>query len=111
MTESNDNGARKVPDACDCCGRDAEDCGMLDVGWVLDVRKFAFGGTYCRGCAHLLRLIRWSEQCAWCAMPIDDEDKAEEDGWRYYSNRLGELHACCPGCLTHHFGIKPSAIV
>ena len=34
-------GMRKgeaVPEGCDCCGHDAEDCGMLEDGWVSDAQ-------------------------------------------------------------------------
>lgn len=94
-----------VPEGCDCCGHDAEDCGMLQVGWVTDRGVLAGGGTYCLPCAHLLRIARLDEQCAWCETPLRDECTAEEGGWAYYADELGELHPCCPGCLAEQFGI------
>ena len=34
-----------VPDGCDCCGHDAEDCGMVSSGWVTDARLLVGGGV------------------------------------------------------------------
>ena len=78
---------------------------MLDAGWVTDRQLLAGGGTYCRSCAHLLRIARLAEQCAWCEAPMVDESTAETTGWAYYADELGELHPCCPGCLDGQFGI------
>jgi len=94
-----------VPEGCDCCGRDAEDCGMLEEGWVADFRLFARASMYCCACAHLLRIARRPEQCAWCASPMVEEERAELEGWAYYADVLGDLHPCCPGCLAGRFGI------
>jgi len=96
-----------VPESCDCCGRDAEDCGMLDVGWVSDSRLLAGGGDYCRMCAHLLRIARLAEQCAWCETPLVEEERADAEGWGHFADALGDLHPCCPRCLEQHFGISP----
>lgn len=94
-----------VPDGCDCCGHDAEDCGMHETGWVRDAQILAQGAAYCRECAHLLRLVRQDEACTWCGTPMIEEEAAEAGGWVYYSDELGELHACCPSCLASRFGI------
>ena len=94
-----------VPENCDCCGHDAEDCGMVEAGWVDDVRRVAGGGAYCRGCAHLLRILRLEEQCAWCEVPMADEEAAEAEGWAYFADSLGDLYPCCPDCLARRFGI------
>jgi hypothetical protein len=93
------------PESCDCCGRDAEDCGMLKAGWVSDARLLAEGGAYCRTCAHLLWIVRLAEQCSWCAAPLVEEERAELEGWGYYADVLGVLHPCCPACLSERFGI------
>ena len=77
---------------------------MLDVGWVSDSHVLA-GGEYCRACAHLLRIARLAEQCAWCEKPMVEEERAEADGWGHFTDTLGDLHPCCPACLTKHFGI------
>ena len=94
-----------MPESCDCCGRDAEDCGMLEAGWVSDAHLLAGGGAYCRTCAHLLRIVRLPEWCAWCEAPMVEEERAEDEGWGYYADILGVLHPCCPGCLAERFGI------
>ena len=95
-----------MPDNCDCCGRDAEDCGMLELGWVIDPGLLGREGTYCRPCAHLLRLSRLAEQCVWCEVPMVEEERAEDEGWAYYADRFGHMHPCCPGCLAERFGIS-----
>ncbi len=94
-----------VPEGCDCCGHDAEDCGMLEIGWVSDSQILAGGGVYCRACAHMLRIVRLHEECAWCAAPMLEEKEAEAQGWVYYADGLGDLYPCCPGCLAERFGI------
>jgi hypothetical protein len=78
---------------------------MLVSGWVTDVTKVAGGGTYCRSCAHLLRISRIPEVCAWCESPMVEEEAAETTGWAYFADELGELHPCCPACLSGQFGI------
>jgi hypothetical protein len=101
-------GIRKgaaVPEGCDCCGRDAEDCGMLESGWVSDAKIVAAGGVYCHPCAHLLRLVRVGEECTWCDTAMGEEESAETEGWAYFADELGELHPCCPACLAARFGI------
>jgi hypothetical protein len=77
---------------------------MVDAGWVADDVLFT-GGVYCRPCAHLLRIARRDERCAWCAAPLVEEERAEREGWVYFSDEYGELHACCPACLARTFGI------
>ncbi|MSO96092.1 MAG: hypothetical protein EXQ81_09930 [Thermoleophilia bacterium] len=99
------NEGRGVPDGCDCCGRDAEDCSMLEAGWVSDAQLLARGGVYCRACAHLLWIVRLDEECVWCEVPMVEEEAAEAQGWVYFANTLGDLHPCCPGCLAERFGI------
>lgn len=94
-----------TPEGCDCCGHDAEDCGMVEAGWVSDAQLLAGGGVFCRACAHLLRLARLDEECAWCDAPMVEEEAAEVGGWVYYADELGDLHPCCPSCLAERFGI------
>ena len=78
---------------------------MLDSGWVND-SQLLVEGTYCRPCAHLLRIVRLAEECSWCKAPLLEEERAERDGWAYYADELGDLHPCCPGCLAARFGIR-----
>ncbi len=77
---------------------------MFDAGWVTDDVLHP-GGVYCRPCAHLLRIVRRDEQCAWCSTPLVEEERAENEGWVYFSDEYGELHPCCPACLVGTFGI------
>ena len=94
-----------APEGCDCCGRDAEDCGMLESGWVTDRHQIAGGGTYCRRCAHLLGVERLVERCAWCETAMAGEEESDSIGWGYFADMLGVLHPCCPSCLAQRFGI------
>ena len=94
-----------VPEGCDCCGHDAEDCGMLEDDWIRDSQLLAAGAVYCRSCAHLLRVVRHGEACLWCGTLMIEEEAAEARGWAYFADGLGDLHPCCPVCLATHFGI------
>jgi len=78
---------------------------MLEDGWVRDSQLLAAGAAYCRSCAHLLRVVRHDEVCLWCGTPMIEEEAAEARGWAYYTDGLGDLHPCCPGCLAARFGI------
>jgi hypothetical protein len=97
--------ANEVPEGCDCCGRDAEDCGIPEDGWVSDSELVADGAVFCRRCAHLLRIARQPEWCAWCGGLMVDEERADALGWAYFLDEVGDMHACCPGCLAERFGI------
>ena len=78
---------------------------MVEAGWVTDAQLLAEGGVFCRACAHLLRIVRLEERCAWCEASMIEEERAEAEGWVYYADALGDLHPCCPGCLAERFGI------
>ena len=95
----------QVPEGCDCCGHDAEDCGMFEAGWVSDVELIPSGAAFCHECAHLLRIERHAEFCAWCERVMVEEKRAEKLGWSYFVDEYGDLHPCCPGCLADRFGI------
>ena len=94
-----------MPEGCDCCGHDAEDCDTLEGEWVSDAQLVVGGGDYCRACAHLLRIARLDEHCVWCEAPMIGEEAAEASGWMYFADELGKLHPCCPSCLAERFGI------
>jgi len=98
-----------MPENCDCCGRDAEDCGMTEQGWVRDAKLIADGGDFCRACAHLLRIERLAEHCSWCGEGLGGEEVAEARGGAYFADEIGAFHACCPGCLVLRFGISVRA--
>jgi hypothetical protein len=97
------------PESCDCCGRDAEDCGMADEGWVHDTEVLADVADFCRACAHLLHIVRLSEHCSWCGTALEGEEVAETGGWAYFADEIGTFHACCPPCLVQRFGISVRA--
>jgi hypothetical protein len=97
------------PESCDCCGRDAEDCGMADEGWVHDTEVLADVADFCRACAHLLHIVRLSEHCSWCGTALEGEEVAETGGWAYFADEIGAFHACCPPCLVQRFGISVRA--
>lgn len=80
---------------------------MFEDGWVTEDELLVGGGALCLPCAHLLRIARYAERCAWCAVPLGDEAVAESQGWLYFADTLGELHPCCPVCLVERFGIAP----
>ncbi len=101
----------EMPENCDCCGHDAEDCGMDEEGWVTREAGREFPGNYCFGCASLLRLVLWSESCASCGVEAESERAAERDGWRYFQDKLGQLVPLCPSCTASVFGIAPPAKV
>ena len=78
---------------------------MLELGWLNDKNLPVGGGTFCRACAHDLRIARMAEHCTWCKLLMVEEEQAELEGWAYYTDPLGALHPCCPVCLAKHFGI------
>ena len=96
------------PESCDCCGRDAEDCGMDEHGWITRDEPCDFPGVYCIGCASLLRLVLWSEECTDCGVVADSETAAERDGWRYFADELGQLVPFCPTCAAAVLATAPS---
>jgi hypothetical protein len=102
-------GLGDVPESCDCCGRDAEDCGMVDQGWIRNEQVLAGPGDFCRSCAHLLRIVRLDEHCSWCGAGLEGEQVAETEGWAYFADEIGAFHACCPTCLMQRFGITARA--
>jgi hypothetical protein len=96
------------PEGCDCCGRDAEDCDMEAHGWLVRDAPSDFPGVYCIGCASLLRLVLWSEECTECTVLAESESAAERDGWRYFADELGQLVPFCPACAAAVLAIAPS---
>ena len=106
---SSDVDRGPLPENCDCCGRDAEDCDMDEQGWLTRDGASEFPGTYCIRCASLLRLVLWAEDCASCGTEAASEDAAERDGWRYFANELGQLVPFCAACVASEFGIGPTA--
>ena len=95
-----DGGAQ--PDNCDCCGRDAEDCRMGDLGWVVREEGDDLSGSYCLQCAAALRLLPWFERCAICEATVDDDEiddaaidweSVEGAGWAQHDPQIGVDYA------------------
>lgn len=97
----------EVPEGCDCCGHDAEDCGMDEHGWLTREPGQEYPGTYCLDCASLLGLVLWSEHCTFCGIEAQSEAAAEREGWRYFADAWGKLVPFCAVCLASEFGIAP----
>ncbi len=88
----------EVPRRCAGCGRDADRSGMRHVGWAVPVAATGDTQAYCLGCAAVLRFLPWSAQCAGCGREVDDENEAEEKGWRFFRNGDRELMPMCADC-------------
>ena len=92
-----------VPARCDGCGRDALDCGMIEEGFTVRLPPSDFAGTYCSSCAGVLRLVPTVIECINCSCEVDDDDRAEWEGWRYWSDADGVLRPVCPDCEEHEY--------
>ncbi len=88
----------EVPRRCAGCGRDADSSGMRHVGWAVPSVGTGAARAYCLGCASVLRFLPWSAQCAGCGRQVDDEDEAEEKGWRFFGSGARELVPMCADC-------------
>ena len=88
----------EVPRRCAGCGRDADSSGMRHVGWAVRGVETGDGGAYCLGCAAELRFLPWSAVCAGCGRETEDEDAAEDAGWRFFGGFSGEFRPMCPDC-------------
>jgi hypothetical protein len=80
---------------------------MVERGWLTRDLGSEFPGTYCLGCASLLRLVLWSEVCSACGIRVESEEAAEREGWRYFTDPLGQLVPFCAICVAAEFGIAP----
>ena len=97
----------EVPRRCAGCGRDADASGMRHVGWAVPVAGEPL--AYCLGCASILRFLPWSAECAGCGREVDDENEAEEKGWRFFLNGGRELMAMCADCAEHEVKRRATA--
>jgi hypothetical protein len=98
MEEQSHVERRQAPARCDGCGRNAEESGMLEEGWAVSPLSSAVPGTYCLGCAAALRLLDWSLACVDCGATVVSEQAAEERGWRFFPDELGQLQPHCGLC-------------
>ena len=87
-----------VPARCDGCDRDAVACGMLAEGFTVRLPPADLAGCYCPACAGLLHLVSIPVECSNCGCEVDDDDRAECDGWRYWRDENGKLCPLCPDC-------------
>jgi hypothetical protein len=90
----------EVPRRCAGCGRDADSSGMRDVGWAIPVASTGDAQAYCLGCASVLRFLPWVAECAGCGREVDDENEAEDKGWRFFRNGDRELMPMCADCAA-----------
>jgi hypothetical protein len=71
---------------------------MAEEGWAVSPLSSAVPGTYCLGCAAALRLLDWSLACVDCGATVVSEQAAEERGWRFFPDELGQLQPHCGLC-------------
>jgi hypothetical protein len=90
-----------VPARCDGCGRDATAAGMLEDGFTVRLPPTELAGCYCSSCAAVLRLVSIPVECVNCGCEVDDDDRAEWDGWRYWLDENEKLRPVCPDCEEH----------
>ena len=51
-------------------------------------------------CASALRMLDWFVRCVECGDTIESESAAEESGWRFLPDPLGQLQPRCAGCTA-----------
>ena len=89
---------RQAPARCDGCGRGADAAGMTEQGWAVSPLNAAVPGTYCLRCASALQMLQWFVRCVECGATLEDEQSAEQLGWRFYPDELGQLQPHCGLC-------------
>lgn len=89
-----------APVCCDGCGRDAAATGMDEQGWVVSPPRAPVPGRFCLRCASALRMLDWFVRCIECGATIESETAAEDTGWRFFPDLLGQLEPRCPACST-----------
>ena len=92
-----------VPARCDGCGRYSTGSRMKQAGWAVRRDAAGFAGAYCLDCAEALHLLPSLLRCAECGQPVANDERAERNGWRYWSDGVGELHPYCPSCAAREF--------
>jgi hypothetical protein len=89
---------RRAPARCDGCGRSAQDAGMDSQGWAVSPPSAAVPGTYCLSCASALRMLDSLVRGVDCAATVASEAAAEQQGWRFFPDQLGQLQPHCGLC-------------
>ena len=94
------NVEMSAPARCDGCGRGAVAAGMTEQGWVVSPLGAPVPGRFCLRCASALRMLDWFVRCVECGVTSDSEVAAEEAGWRFFPDPLGQLQPCCAACAV-----------
>ena len=89
---------RKPPARCDGCGRSADETGMDRHGWAVSPPSAEVPGRYCLSCASALRMLDWFVRCVACGTSVESEADAEQRGWRFHADPLGQLQPYCGIC-------------
>jgi hypothetical protein len=87
-----------APARCDGCGRASDLAGMVEQGWVVRPLKTEVPGSFCLQCASALRMLDWFVRCVECGTTIESESAAEDTGWRFFPDPLGQLQPRCGAC-------------
>jgi hypothetical protein len=95
---------REPPARCDGCGRSAEDADMYRYGWAVSPPAAEVPGSYCLRCASALRMLAWFVRCVECGQVVESESAAEQNGWRFHEDPLGQLQPHCPVCSALFLG-------
>ena len=98
MTDGGHIERRRPPARCDGCGGSAAQTGMDRHGWAVSPPSAEVPGSYCLRCASALRMLDWVVRCVSCGAIIENERAAEDSGWRFHADQLGQLQPYCPAC-------------
>ena len=69
-------------------------------GWAVSPPSAEVPGSYCLRCASALRMLEWFVRCVECGATVESEAGAEQNGWRFYPDDLGQLQAHCGLCTA-----------
>jgi hypothetical protein len=94
------NVEMSAPARCDGCGRRAMAAGMTEHGWVVSPLSAAVPGSFCLRCASALRMLDWFVRCVVCGATSESESAAEDNGWRFFPDTLGQLQPRCASCSS-----------
>ncbi|HET8813131.1 MAG TPA: hypothetical protein VFM67_11085 [Gaiella sp.] len=45
-------------------------------------------------------MLDWYVRCVSCGALVENETAAEDSGWRFHADELGQLQPHCPACST-----------
>ena len=69
-------------------------------GWVVSPVTAHVPGSFCLACASALRMLDWFVRCVDCGATIESESAAEDGGWRFFPDPLGQLQPRCATCCS-----------